>query len=399
MFDTLDALQPKSQCVFVRGDLNVPMIRGRVADTMRLEKLSSTIHNLSERGGRVVVLSHLGRPNGIVHSLSLLPVAKTLERVLGKSVAFAEDCIGAKAKTTIERLRNGDICVLENLRFHRGEQNNDIAFASKLAENAEIYVNDAFSVAHRNHASICALPKILPAYIGINMQRELEALKKFFDNPERPVMAIVGGAKVSSKAAILENLVKKVDVLAIGGSMANVFLYANNIHIGSSLCERGSLSLAKSILRLAKDNACQVLLPQDVNVAPSLKQSEMASTKNVKHIAKDDCIFDIGRASCLAIIAHIEMSKTILWNGPLGVFEVEPFHATTVQIAKAIFAQTRRKKLISVVGGGDTVHALSKVGEKATVTHISTAGGAFLEWMQGKTLPGVLALSKPQRCR
>jgi len=379
--------------VLLRADLNVPMHDGKIADLTRIERLSPTIRELSAAGAKVIVCSHFDRPKGKrVPEMSLAPVATALGQVLGKHVVFADDCVGVIAQQAIERLADGDVLVLENTRFHPGEEKNDSSFAAELAKLADIYVNDAFSAAHRAHASTEGVAHLLPAYAGRLMQAELEALGKALSHPERPVMAIVGGAKVSTKLALLGHLVSKVDVLVIGGAMANTFLAAQGFNVGKSLQEAELHATAVEILASAKTAGCEIVLPTDAVVATEFKPNPATQVVAVSAVPADAMILDVGPVSMAALIARLGQIKTLVWNGPLGAFETPPFQAGTVALAHAVADATVAGKLLSVAGGGDTVSALRHAGVVEKMSYVSTAGGAFLEWLEGKTLPGVAAL-------
>jgi phosphoglycerate kinase len=394
MFKTLDDIEVNGKRVLLRGDLNVPMRDGRVSDATRIERLLPTITELAESGAKVVVLSHFGRPKGeVVADMSLRPVCEALQAALGsRRVVFAEDCIGAPAGEVVDTLAQGDVALLENLRFHPGEEANDPDFARSLAALGDFYVNDAFSAAHRAHASTAALAALLPCAAGRNMQAELEALSAALENPQRPVAAVVGGAKVSSKLDVLGHLVDKVDVLVIGGGMANTFLYAQGHEVGASLCEKDLADTARSILVKAGGAGCDIVLPVDVVVAREFKEGADATIVPATAAPGDQMILDFGPESVAVIEARLKSCRTLVWNGPLGAFETPPFDAATVAVAKAAAALSAKGALTSVAGGGDTVAALAHAGASADFTYISTAGGAFLEWLEGKTLPGVAAL-------
>ena len=395
MFKTLDDMNVEGQRIIVRGDMNVPMVDGKVSDTTRLSRLSPTLMELSDAGAKVIVISHFARPKGqVVPEMSLRPVATALSTVLGKDVTFADDCIGNVAKEAVDAMNNGDILVLENLRFHAGEEKNDADFAKQLAELADAYVNDGFSVSHRAHASTHGIATLLPAYAGRNMQAELNALNSALGNPEKPVAAIVGGAKVSTKLDVLTHLVEKVDVLIIGGGMANTFLYAMGHSVGQSLCESEMADTVKSILAKAGESGCQIVLPNDVAVAGEFKAGADHQIVSSTAIPDDQMALDIGDESITAICDVLSKCKTLVWNGPFGAFEIEPFDKGTMTIAKKVAELTKAGTLVSIGGGGDTVSALHTAGVADDMTYISTAGGAFLEWMEGKELPGVTVLSK-----
>ena len=390
-FKTLDDLGDiKGKRVLVRVDLNVPVSEGKVTDTTRIERVAPTITELSDKGAKVILLAHFGRPKGGADpQFSLKTIAPTVETVLGRKVAFGEDCIGGAAKSAVDALADGGILLLENTRFHKGEEKNEDDFGKALAANGDIYVNDAFSAAHRAHASTEGLAHHLPAYAGRTMQAELEALEQGLGNPKRPVVAIVGGAKVSTKIDLLQNLVKKVDALVIGGGMANTFLAAQGINVGKSLCEHDLADTARAILAEAKSAGCDIVLPTDGVVAREFKANAANETVAVESIPADAMMLDVGPKSVEAVNAWIGKASTLVWNGPLGAFEIEPFDTATVSAAKHAAAETKAGKLVSVAGGGDTVAALNHAGVADDFTYVSTAGGAFLEWMEGKPLPGV----------
>lgn len=392
-FKTLDDHEFAGKRVLVRVDLNVPMDDGRVTDATRIERVLPTIREITDKGGRVALLSHFGRPNGkIVPDMSLAPVAPVLAEMTGKPVSFGSDCTGPMAQAAISMLGDGDVTLLENTRFHEGEEQNDKGFAGALAANGDIYVNDAFSAAHRAHASTEAIAHLLPACVGRAMQAELEALAAGLGNPAKPVMAIVGGAKVSTKIDLLQNLVEKVDMLAIGGGMANTFLAAQGIDVGKSLCEHDLAETARAILAKAETSDCAVILPTDGIVAREFKANAAHEAVPVTAIPADAMMLDAGPASVEAVNEAISKASTLVWNGPLGAFELTPFDKATVAAAKHAAARTISGALVSVAGGGDTVAALNHAGIAADFTYVSTAGGAFLEWMEGKELPGVAAL-------
>ena len=395
MFNTLSDFNPQSKRIFVRGDLNVPMVDGVVSDMTRLERLAPTIKALTDKGGRVIVLSHFGRPKGQRNAeMSLKPVAGALAKVLNIDVAFANDCIGTEAKMVIDALQDGQVCVLENVRFHAGEEKNDMDFAKALCENGDAYVNDAFSVSHRAHATTHALATILPAYAGLNMQAELDALTSALAYPIRPVMAIVGGSKVSTKLDVLTNLVDKVDKLIIGGGMANTFLYAKGVNIGASLCEKELADTARAIMDNAEKSGCEIIFPSDVTVASGINDGDNALQKSANTVTDNEMILDIGDVATTQAIAKLKECKTLIWNGPVGAFEFEPFEKGTLSLAHAVAEQVQLGCLVAVGGGGDTVASLDMAGVKEKLTFVSTAGGAFLEWMEGKVLPGVEVLKK-----
>ena len=393
-FNTLDDLDVAGKRVLLRADFNVPMKGGKVTDLTRIERGAVTIRELAARGARIVVLSHFGRPGGKrVPDMSLKPIASALSGVLeGKPVAFAEDCVGPAAGNVINALAPGGVALLENLRFHAEEEKNDLAFARALAAEGDLYVNDAFSCAHRAHASTEAIAHLMPAAAGRLMQAELEHLGKALAEPKRPVMAIVGGAKVSTKLDLLGNLVSKVDLLVIGGGMANTFLHAQGAGIGKSLAEKDLAATALRIVEKAAAANCAIILPVDAVVAFQFAANSPSHAYGLDAIPPDGMILDVGPQSVVRIRAAIDDAATLVWNGPLGAFEMTPFDRGTVLAARHAAERTKAKRLISVAGGGDTVAALNQAGVAADFTYVSTAGGAFLEWLEGKTLPGVAAL-------
>lgn len=392
-FLTLDDFSLRGKTVLVRSDLNVPMRRDQVADTSRLDRLLPTIKELAENGARIVLLSHFGRPDGKPDpQYSLRPVANALGEQWGKPVAFAEDCIGPKAEAAVRTLEPGQVLVLENTRFHPGEETNDTTFAQALAALGDIYVNDAFSVSHRAHASTEAITKFLPSAAGRSMQEELGALSRVLDRPERPLAALVGGSKISTKLALLQHLVEKVDILVLGGGMANTFLAARGLAIGKSLSEPDMYNAAQAIAAKAEQRGCHIMLPKDVVVAPALKENVEVKTVPVGAVPADQMILDIGPASVKEIKDNLAMCKTIVWNGPLGAFETPPFDRATNEVAIGVADLTKRGKVLSVAGGGDTMAALAGAGVTNGVSYLSAAGGAFLEWLEGRELPGVAAL-------
>jgi phosphoglycerate kinase len=393
-FRTLDdAGSLKGRRVLLRVDLNVPMDEGRVTDATRIERIVPTIREIADAGGRVVLLAHFGRPKGKPEPRdSLRPVVGALVEHLGRPVAFAEDCVGPVASEAVATLSDGDVLLLENTRFHAGEEKNDRAFTRELAANGDIYVNEAFSAAHRAHASTEGLAHLLPAYAGRLMQAELDALTKGLEAPSRPVIALVGGAKVSSKIDLLQNLVAKVDMLVIGGGMANTFLHAQGKAVGKSLCEKDLAETALRILDAASPAKCRIILPVDAVVASEFKANAPHETVGVDAVPEGGMILDAGPASVAEINAAIDTAATLVWNGPLGAFELTPFDAATVAAARHAAERTKAGKLVSVAGGGDTVAALNHAGVGEDFSYISTAGGAFLEWLEGKVLPGVEAL-------
>jgi phosphoglycerate kinase len=393
-FRTLDqAGDLTGKTALVRVDFNVPFQDGRISDDTRLRAAIPTIARLSKAGAKVVLMAHFDRPKGkVVPSMSLKPVAEPLAALIGVPVAFAEDCVGEPAKAAIAALQPGGVLLLENLRFHAGEEANDAAFADALAALGDLYVDDAFSAAHRAHASTEGVAHRLPAYAGESMRRELDALDRALGAPERPVLGIVGGSKVSTKLDLLKNLTGKLDALAIGGGMANTFLHAQGVNVGGSLCEADLADTAREILAEAERNRCTILLPVDVVVATEIKPGAAASVRALGEIGPDEKILDAGPETTKRLIAAMERSKTLIWNGPLGVFEVPPFDKATVEAAQAAARLAKTGALIAVAGGGDTVSALNHSGVTDDFTFVSTAGGAFLEWMEGKALPGVEAL-------
>ncbi|MEZ5871017.1 MAG: phosphoglycerate kinase [Nitratireductor sp.] len=394
-FNTLDDIDLSGKRVLTRVDLNVPMESGRVTDTTRIERVLPTIRDIASKGGKVVLLAHFDRPKGrVVPEMSLAGVVSKLSELLGKPVAFGTDCVGPMAEAAVAGMRNGDVVLLENTRFHEGEEKNDAAFAAALAANGDIFVNDAFSAAHRAHASTEGLAHILPAVAGRSMQAELEALEAGLGNPQKPVVAIVGGAKVSTKLELLSNLVTKVDALVIGGGMANTFLAAKGINVGKSLCEHDLGDTARAILASAERAGCSIVLPVDGVVAREFKAHAANETVDVNAIPHDAMMLDIGPKSVEVVSGWIGKAKTLVWNGPLGAFEIAPFDTATLAAAKFAASQTRAGKLVSVAGGGDTVAALNHAGVGDEFTYVSTAGGAFLEWMEGKELPGVKVLAR-----
>lgn len=393
-FRTLDSADVSGKRVLVRVDLNVPVKDGKVTDATRIERVAPTIAELSDKGAKVILLAHFGRPKGEpVEEYSLAPIARAAAEVLGKPVTFASDCVGKPAEEAIEVLELGGILLLENTRFHKGEEKNDPEFTKALADLGDIYVNDAFSAAHRAHASTEGLARLLPSYAGRTMQAELEALEKGLGNPNRPVVAVVGGAKVSTKIDLLTNLVKKVDALVIGGGMANTFLAARGSNVGKSLCEHDLADTAKQIMIEAAGSGCAIILPSDAVVAKEFKAGADNETVDVEAVPSDSMILDVGPKTVEAVKEWIARASTLVWNGPLGAFEIEPFDKATVAAARYAAERTKEGALVSVAGGGDTVAALNHAGVADDFTYVSTAGGAFLEWMEGKSLPGVAALS------
>ena len=394
MFATLDDADLAGKRALVRVDLNVPMEDGEVSDMTRIDRILPTIREISGKGGKVVLLAHFGRPKGRDPKDSLRQVVPSLAHALGQPVTFVEDCIGENVAKAIAAAKTGDVLLLENTRFHAGDEKNDPEFVKSLAANGDLFVNDAFSAAHRAHASTEGLAHVLPAYAGRTMQAELEALSAGLDNPARPVMAIVGGAKVSTKLDLLGNLVRKVDVLAIGGGMANTFLAARGVDVGKSLCEHDLVATAREIEDKAKAAGCEIMLPVDALVAREFRANPGHRVVPVDEVAADEMILDAGPLSVAEVVLKLDSVKTLVWNGPFGAFELPPFDTATVTVAKAAAERVKAGKLVAVAGGGDTVAAMNHAGVADDLTYVSTAGGAFLEWMEGKPLPGVEALRK-----
>jgi phosphoglycerate kinase len=396
-FRTLDDLDTAGKRVLLRADLNVPVKDGVVTDATRIERLAPTITALIGTGARVVVLSHFGRPKGKPDpAQSLAPLTAPLSRAIGgRPVHFAADCIGPEAARVVAALEPGGVALLENLRFHPGEEANDPTFARALAALGDVYVDDAFSAAHRAHASIAALAQLLPCAAGKLMQEELDALGAALEHPQRPVLALIGGAKVSTKLDLLKFMIAKVDRLAIGGAMANTFLFAQGKPVGRSLCEPDLAETARAILAAAAATGCEIILPVDAVVAARLEKDAPSRTVALADIPAGAMILDIGAASVAAIVLALRASRTLVWNGPVGAFETPPFDRGTVVIARATAALTRAGSLLSVAGGGDTVAALAAAGVGDALSYVSTAGGAFLEWLEGRELPGVAALAQP----
>ena len=392
-FRTLDQLQPKGKRVLVRVDLNVPMENGKVTDATRIDRILPTIREIADKGGKVILLAHFGRPkNGPDEANSLKPIAKVLGEHLKRPVAFAADCIGEIAEKAVAAMKDGDVLLLQNTRFHKGEEKNDPLVIAGLAALGDAYVNDAFSAAHRAHASTEGLAHKLPAYAGRTMQAELEALDAALGNPKKPVAAIVGGAKVSTKLDLLGNLVKKVDILIIGGGMANTFLAARGVKVGKSLCEHDLAATAREIEEKAKAAGCEIVLPVDGLFAKEFKAHAEHRIDDVAHIHDDEMMLDVGPKTVAHVEAKLAGAKTLVWNGPFGAFEIAPFDTGTVAVAHKAAALTKAGSLVAIAGGGDTVAAMNHAGVANDLTYISTAGGAFLEWMEGKALPGVEAL-------
>ncbi|RDV06973.1 phosphoglycerate kinase [Sphingorhabdus pulchriflava] len=393
-FRTLDDLGDLTgKCALVRVDLNVPMAEGRVTDLTRMHALAPTVNELSAKGAKVLLLAHFGRPKGQKHSeMSVSMTLDALQQVLGREIMFVPEIYGDVVAQSLSILSNGDVALLENSRFWAGEEKNDPELAKAIAANGDLYVNDAFSAAHRAHVTTEGLAHLLPAYAGRSMEAELKALEAALGAPEHPVAAVVGGAKVSSKLDVLNNLVTKVDHLIIGGGMANTFLAARGVNVGKSLCEHDLADTANAILDAADAAGCTVHLPYDVVVAKEFRANPPVRTVNVHEVAADEMILDVGPAAVEALGDVLKNCRTLVWNGPMGAFEIEPFDAATVSLARTAAALTKEGSLVSVAGGGDTVAALAHAGVTQDFTFISTAGGAFLEWMEGKVLPGVKAL-------
>jgi phosphoglycerate kinase len=391
-FRTLDHVDVKGKRVLMRVDLNVPVENGVVSDSTRIERVAPAITEIADKGGKVILLSHFGRPKGCDPKQSLKPVATEVSRIIKRPVKFADDCIGEIAEQAVAAMKPGDILCLENTRFHAGEEKNDPAFVSALAKLGDIWVNDAFSAAHRAHASTEGLGHKLPAYAGRTMQAELEALANALENPQRPLTAIVGGAKVSTKLDLLGNLLDKVNALIIGGAMANTFLLAQGKNVGKSLAEPDLVPTAREIMDKAKSEKREIILPVDVVTAPKLEANASSRVLDADKVGGADMILDIGPRSVEKVVSVLARAKTLVWNGPFGAFEVEPFDNGTVEVAEAAAELTEAGKLVSVAGGGDTVAALNVAGVADRLTYVSAAGGAFLEWLEGKRLPGVEVL-------
>jgi phosphoglycerate kinase len=392
---TLDEIEMRGRVVLVRVDINVPMENGQVSDATRIEKIVPTVRDILAKGGKPVLLAHFGRPKGkVVPEMSLAPLLPELEKALGVPVRFAEDCIGGPAKRAVQAMAAGEVLLLENTRFHEGEEKNDAQLAASMAALGEVYVNDAFSAAHRAHASTEGIAHILPAAAGRLMQAELKALEAALGSPQRPVVAVVGGAKVSTKLDLLGNLVARVDHLVIGGGMANTFLVAQGIDVGRSLAERDMADTARAIIARAAEKGCAIHLPVDVVVARAFAEGAASEVLPADACPADAMILDAGPKTVAEISRTFEACRTLIWNGPLGAFEIAPFDAATTAAAQKAAELTRAGKLVSVAGGGDTVSALHKAGVADDFSYVSTAGGAFLEWMEGKELPGVAALMR-----
>lgn len=394
-FRRLDAQACAGRRVLVRVDFNAPMDNGRVTDDTRLRAALPTITALKAAGAKVILAAHFGRPKGQTRpEMSLAPIAPALADLLAAPVGFAEDCIGAPAQSAVDAMAGGDVLLLENTRFHAGEEANTAEFATALAANADVFVNDAFSASHRAHASTVGVAVLLPVYAGLALARELDYLARALGAPTRPVMAVVGGAKVSTKIDLLVNLVKNADMLAIGGAMANTFLAARGLEVGASLVERDHTATAHKIETAAEDANCQLILPTDVVAASEFAAHAPHRTREIDAVGDNEMILDVGPASVDALADAIDRAKTLVWNGPLGAFEIPPFDTATVEAAKYAAKRTKEAGLVSVAGGGDTVAALNHAEVGGDFTFVSTAGGAFLEWMEGRDLPGVEALKR-----
>jgi phosphoglycerate kinase len=394
-FRTLDDADFKGKRVLLRVDLNVPMEEGRITDATRIERALPTIEEIAKKGGRVILLSHFGRPQGQrVDEDSLRQIIPALEHLLNRKITFADDCVGEDAARVVAALKDGDVALLENTRFHKGEEKNAADFVEALAENGDIFVSDAFSAAHRAHASTEGIVHRLPAFAGRAMQAELDALESALAHPQRPVMAIVGGAKVSTKLELLGNLVDKVDYLVIGGGMANTFLAAQGKAVGKSLCEHDLAGAAREILAKAEKASCEIVLPIDATVAEKFEAHAPSHIVSVAHVGDNDMILDVGPKSIAHVESLLAKCRTLVWNGPFGAFEMPPFDEGTNAVAQTAARLTVEGKLLSVAGGGDTVAALNQAHVAQEFSYVSTAGGAFLEWLEGKTLPGVAALMR-----
>jgi phosphoglycerate kinase len=391
---TTDGIDVAGKRVIVRADLNVPIKNGKVTDATRLERVVPGLKALSDRGAKVIVISHFGRPKGVDPELSLRPVAQTLQDLLGRPVKFSEDSIGAAAEAAVQSLSNGDIAVLENLRFHKGEEKNDPEFASALTKLGDVFVGDAFSCSHRAHASTEGITHHLPSYAGPLLMEEINALRTALEKPQRPTAALVGGAKVSTKIPVLTNLVAKVDKLIIGGGMANTFLQAGGTNVGKSLAEPEFADTAREILAKAKEKGCEIILPVDAVIAREFKEGAASEVVAIDDVPADAMILDVGPKSVAHVTDMLAGTKTLLWNGPMGAFEIAPFGEGTFAVARAAASLTKAGKLVSVAGGGDTVAALNAASVTDEFTYVSTAGGAFLEWLEGRELPGIAALAR-----
>lgn len=393
---TIDDADVVGKRVLVRADLNVPMQNGVISDATRIERFLPTVRELTKRGARVVIMTHFGRPGGQVDpSLSLAPVAEKVAELLPDTkVSFAPDCIGEQAETVVAALSNGDVCVLENLRFHKGETDNDPAFVAELVALGDLYVSDAFSTSHRAHASTEGIARHLPAFAGPLMMLEVNALKAALEAPKRPVAAVVGGAKVSTKIQLLTNLVNKVDMVIVGGGMANTFLFAQGVQVGKSLCEPDYIDTVENILGRAAESGCKIVLPTDVVVASEFAEGAANEVVDVNAVPEDKMILDAGPQSVAGLVEKLSGCKTLVWNGPLGAFEISPFGEGTFALARAAAQATIEGQLTTIAGGGDTVAALNAANVTSDFTYVSTAGGAFLEWLEGRALPGVVALTR-----
>lgn len=396
---TIDDADVVGKRVLVRADLNVPMQNGVISDATRIERFLPTVRELTKRGARVVIMTHFGRPGGQVDpSLSLAPVAEKVAELLPDTkVSFAPDCIGEQAETVVAALSNGDVCVLENLRFHKGETDNDPAFVAELVALGDLYVSDAFSTSHRAHASTEGIARHLPAFAGPLMMLEVNALKAALEAPKRPVAAVVGGAKVSTKIQLLTNLVNKVDMVIVGGGMANTFLFAQGVQVGKSLCEPDYIDTVENILGRAAESGCKIVLPTDVVVASEFAEGAANEVVDVHAVPEDKMILDAGPQSVAGLVEKLSGCKTLVWNGPLGAFEISPFGEGTFALARAAAQATIEGQLTTIAGGGDTVAALNAANVTNDFTYVSTAGGAFLEWLEGRALPGVVALTRDQK--
>ncbi|MGA7066139.1 MAG: phosphoglycerate kinase [Pseudolabrys sp.] len=391
-FRTLDRVDVKGKRILMRVDLNVPVENGVVTDSTRIERVAPAITEIADKGAKVILLSHFGRPKGRDPTQSLKPVAAEVARIIKRPIKFADDCIGEPAEQAVDAMKPGEILCLENTRFHAGEEKNDPVFVAELAKLGDIWVNDAFSAAHRAHASTEGLGHKLPAYAGRTMQAELEALAKALEKPQRPLVAIVGGAKISTKLDLLGNLLDKVNALIIGGAMANTFLLAQGKNVGKSLVETDLVSTAREIMDKAKAGKREIILPVDVVVAEKFEAHASSRVVDTGKVGVTDMILDIGPRSIEQVISVLARAKTLVWNGPFGAFEMEPFDNGTAEVAEAVAELTAAGKLVSVAGGGDTVAALNVAGVADRLTYVSAAGGAFLEWLEGKRLPGVEVL-------
>lgn len=391
-FLTLDDLNPRGKVVLLRADLNVPMQDGAVTDTTRIDRLLPTLRELSEKGAKTVILSHFGRPRGVEASLSLAPVGAALSKALGRDIPFVADCIGELPTQAVAAMQDGDIILLENVRFYQEEEKDDAAFATKLAALGDIYVNDAFSCAHRAHATTHGIARLLPAYAGRLMEAELDALEQALGSPQKPVVAIVGGAKISTKLALLNNLVSRIDTLVLGGGMANTFLAALGSPVGKSLCEREMKNQALEIMNTAESHGCKILLPVDCVASREFRAHPATRMISVENLDADEMMLDIGDDTISIVGQVLSQAHTVLWNGPMGAFETPPFDQGTVKLARMVADLTATGRMTSVAGGGDTVAALAHAGVDDKMSYVSTAGGAFLEWLEGQVLPGVKAL-------